>query len=201
VPVHSILLLLRRQAQHSSQTGTIAYASRPGLGKMDFDYEVLRLWERPVEALLAGGLGLLPLAPLCRLPAELSVEEGVRWAVNEVCDRLAREATPAVLQRLLTATFVLSGLRLDRQQARAIFQGVRVMRESDTYQAILDEGREEGEVRGIQRALLNLGRDLLGEPDEATRSSLKALTDLDRLDRLSVRLPKVSSWQELLQTP
>src|SRR5262249_12795941 len=62
VPVHSILLLLRQQAQHSDQTGTIAYASRPGLGKMDFGYEVLRLWERPVEALLAGGLGLLPLA-------------------------------------------------------------------------------------------------------------------------------------------
>ena len=38
----------------------------------------------------------------------------------------------------MPATFVLSGLRLDRSQVRTIFQGVRVMRESDTYQAILD---------------------------------------------------------------
>jgi hypothetical protein len=75
------------------------------------------------------------------------------------------------------------------------------MRESDTYQAILDEGRQEGEVRGAQRILLHQGRRLLGEPDEATRSALTALTDLDRLSRLAERLLKVSSWEELLQIP
>src|SRR4051794_31479736 len=32
VPVHSILLLLRKQAQHSTQTGNIHYAARPGRG-------------------------------------------------------------------------------------------------------------------------------------------------------------------------
>jgi hypothetical protein len=197
VPVHGILLLLRRQAQLSAQTGAVTYAPRPGRGKMDFGYEVLRLWERPVAALLAGGLGMLPLAPLCRLPEGLTLEEGVRWAVTEVCARLEREASPQQLRRLLTATFVLTGLRLDRGQARAIFQGVRAMRESDTYQAILDEG----EVRGVQRTILRQGRKKLGEPDEATRAALTALTDLDRLGRLSERLLEVATWQELLQTP
>jgi predicted transposase YdaD len=205
VPVHSILLLLRRQAQHSGQTGTIQYTARPGRGKMDFGYEILRLWERPVEALLASGLAVLPLAPLGRLPEGVGSEEGMRWVLTQVVERLHREGDPRLVPRLLTATFVLSGLRLDRAQVRAIFEGVRAMRESDTYQAILDEGREEGlekgRVEGIQRILLHQGRKKFGEPEEATRRALMGITDLDRLDRLSDRLLEVSTWQELLATP
>ena len=39
---------------------------RPPLGgcSVRFSYQVIRVWEWPVEALLAGGLGTLPLAPL-----------------------------------------------------------------------------------------------------------------------------------------
>jgi predicted transposase YdaD len=83
------------------------------------------------------------------------------------------------------------------------------MRESDTYQAILDEGREEGFVKGrkegfiegIQRALLHQGRKRFGEPDDATRRALLVITDLDRLDRLTDRLLEVPTWQKFLETP
>jgi hypothetical protein len=201
VPVHSILLLLRRQAVLRSQDGTVAYAPRPGRGKMDFGYERLPIWERPVAALLASGLSTLPLAPLCRLPEGMSLEEGMRWVVSRIVERLDREGDPALVRHLLTATFVLCGLRLDRNQVRALFQGVRVMRESDTYQAILDEGREEGRIQGAQRTLLRQGRKKLGEPDEAMRQTLLGITDLERLDRLSERMLDVATWQELLQAP
>lgn len=200
VPVHSILLLLRRQAQLSVHTGAISYAARPGRSKMDFGYEVLRLWERPAEELLGGELGTLPLAPLGRLPEGLSHEDGMRWVVDRVVERLAREGQPAIVRRLLRATFVLSGLRLDRRQIQNLFQGVRAMRESDTYQAILDEGREEGRVQGAQRTLLSQGRKKFGEPDQATRNALLAITDPERLERLGERLLEVSSWSDLLQT-
>jgi hypothetical protein len=194
LPVHSILLLLRRQALLSAQTGTIVYAPRPGKGKMDFGYEVLPLWERPVEALLASGLGTLPLAPLCRLPEGMSLEDGMRWVVSRVIERLDREGDPALARRLFTATFVLSGLRLDRQQVRTLFQGVRAMRESDTYQAILDEGR----IESLQQTVLRLGRKRFGEPDEAVRREVLGITDLVRLAQLTEDLLDVSTWQELL---
>jgi hypothetical protein len=197
VPVHSILLLLRRQAQLSTQTGTIQYAPRPGRGKMDFGYEVLPLWDRPVEALLSSGLGTLPLAPLARLPEGMSLEEGMRWVLNRIVERLDQEGDPGLVHRLLMATFVLSGLRLDRNQLKSLFQGVRAVRESEAYQLILDEGRAEG----LQRALLHLGRKQLGEPDEAVRRALQAIDDLDRLERLIDRALEVSTWQDLLQTP
>lgn len=46
VPVHTIVILLRPGAAHSSMDGTVHYAPRPGRGNMDFGYEVVRLWER-----------------------------------------------------------------------------------------------------------------------------------------------------------
>ena len=53
VPVHTIIILLRPQAAHANLNGVVRYAPRPGRGRMDFAYEVVRLWERPVEELLA----------------------------------------------------------------------------------------------------------------------------------------------------
>ena len=197
VPVHSILLLLRRQAQLSTQDGNIQYAARPGRGKMDFGYEIIPLWERPVEAVLAGGLGALPLATLCRLPEGMSLEDGARWAVQRMAERLRQEAAPEVSCRLETAALLLAGLRFTQEEVITMFQGVRGMRESSTYQMILDEGR----IEGVQRVLIRQGKKKLGDPDEAVRRALTAITDLDRLDRLIDRVLEVSTWDELLQTP
>ena len=80
VPVHTIVVLLRPEAAHSSLNGTVAYTARPGRGKMSFAYEVIRLWDIPVEQLLAGDLGMLPLAPLGKLPGEMALEDGVASA-------------------------------------------------------------------------------------------------------------------------
>jgi hypothetical protein len=68
------------------------------------------------------------------------------------------------------------------------------MRESVTYQAILDEGR----VEELHRMILRLGRERFGEADETIRQTIEAMTDIDALEELSLRLLKVSSWAELL---
>ena len=71
------------------------------------------------------------------------------------------------------------------------------MEESATYQAII--------ARGMRKAtcttLLKLGRIKFGPPSEQIEAALQAITDLERLDRLTERLLFVSSWQELLDTP
>lgn len=62
IPVHTILVLLPRR------------------GRMHFEYEVIRLWERPAERLLAGELGLSPLAVLAKLPQSQRPRMGwQRW--------------------------------------------------------------------------------------------------------------------------
>jgi len=98
---------------------------------------------------------------------------------------------------LLTAPYVLTGLRLNRNQLRTLYKGVRAVRESEAYQAILDEGR----VENAQQMLLRQGRKKFGEPEEATREALLGINDRSRLEELSERLSEVNTWQELLGTP
>jgi predicted transposase YdaD len=73
------------------------------------------------------------------------------------------------------------------------------MKESTTYQAILREGRIEGE----QRMLLIQGDVRFGTPDERIREAIEAIRDLEQLERLSRQLldPTVNDWAELLDTP
>lgn len=71
------------------------------------------------------------------------------------------------------------------------------MKESVTYQAILEEGR----VDGIKKMLLVLGTDRFGAPDEATSAVIGAINEEARLEELSKRLLHVSSWEELLAPP
>ncbi len=194
VPVHSIVLLLRPQAQHPNLDGGVRYAARGRPGHMDFGYEIVRLWERPAEDLLAGSLGLLPLAPLCRLPENVPLEEGLGSVIRRVVERLQQEATAEQVKRLFTATYLLTGLRVSRDRANAIFQGVAIMRESDTYQAILDEGRLEG----TKAALLRLGEKRFGPPGQAVKAALDAIEDIGHVHRLLDRLQDATDWEQLL---
>jgi hypothetical protein len=100
-------------------------------------------------------------------------------------------------RHLLTAAFVLIGLRVEPGAARQVFQGVRAMHDSATYMAILEEGR----VEELHETILELGTSRFGPPDAAARASLKGMTALDRLRRLRQRLLTATSWQELLATP
>ena len=78
------------------------------------------------------------------------------------------------------------------------------MRDSDTYMAILDEGREEGREEGrldeVKKMIVRLGQKSLGTPDENVKTTLEAITDLDHLEALVDRIAEVKSWQELLAT-
>lgn len=195
VPVHTIVALLRPEAAHANLNGTLAYTARPGRGKMEFGYEVIRLWDIPVAQLLAGDLGLSPLATLGMLPSELPLQDGLASVIQRLIERLQREAPPDQARRLLTAAYVLTGLRIpNKRAALQLFKGVRAMRESVTYQAILDEGR----VEAIQKTILRLGRKLIGPPNESTIAALSAIDDLERLEFLSEQLLDVKTWQELM---
>jgi hypothetical protein len=103
----------------------------------------------------------------------------------------------ANIRRRMTAAFVLTGLRVQREDLASIYDGVRVMHESTAYDMILDEGRVEGEIR----PLLRQGRKRFGPPDPPTESALKATKDLERLERMGEAVLTVNSWQELLATP
>lgn len=201
VPVHTVIILLRPEAAHGNVNGIICYAPRPERGKMEFGYEVVRLWQRPAAELLAADLGVLPLAMLGSLPVDQSLEDGLASVVKQVVERITTEAAPDRARKLLTDAFLLTGLRVRRDVAARIFQGVRAMQESDTYLAILDEGEEKGEQRTRREDIIAFGEARIGPCDAATRSKLSSIIDLARLKRMIPRAAIATSWQDILDTP
>jgi hypothetical protein len=196
-PVHSVVLLLRPAADGAELTGTVRYEARPGHGGMNFAFEVIRLWRQPVERMLTGGLGTLPLAPLGQLPPGVTLEEGLPGVIRQIAERLTTEATPQEAAKLWTTTFVLTGMRVTREALVQLFQGVRSMHDSVAYQIILDEGRAE-EARKV---LLRLGQKRFGPASAEIEQTIQQIADLERLERLTDRLLDVASWDELLNAP
>jgi hypothetical protein len=74
---------------------------------------------------------------------------------------------------------------------------VRTVPDSDTYLAILDEGRS----LQARRLLLRRAERRLGRLDKAGRDCLECITDLERLDRIHDRAALAANWQDLLDTP
>src|SRR5579872_819796 len=196
VPVRSLAVLLRPAADHPNLTGKLRYGR--GKTRVQFNYDVIRLWQQPVRPFLKGGLGLLPLAPLCRLPAGVPLEQALADVVHQIDRRLQAETEHAEAARLMAAAFVLTGLRVPRESLADIYRGVRLMEDSSAFELILDKGRQQGQIQQAHRTLLRQGRNRFGSPDVATEAALKAITDLDRLDRLSEAMLTVNSWQDLL---
>ena len=84
------------------------------------------------------------------------------------------------------------------------------MKESDTYQAILEEGEAIGEAKGEAKGeargkteeartlLLRLGTKRFGSPDETVQTAIERLDVLEQLERLLDRLLETENWSELL---
>jgi hypothetical protein len=74
---------------------------------------------------------------------------------------------------------------------------VGAVRESPTYQLIL----EEGQVVALQGILLRQGRIRFGPASEVIAAACKCISDVGRLERMTERVLTASGWQELLATP
>jgi hypothetical protein len=208
LPVRSAVVLLRPAADLRNLTGVYERGFPDEPAYLVFRYQVIRIWKVAAERLLAGEIGLLPLAPISSVtPAELP-------HIVDAMKRKLRKRSVAEAKDLWTAAYVLMELRYDPHLIDQVLQGVIAMEESVTYQAIiakgkhegvqegrlegLQTGREEGRVGEARKILLLQGRDRLGEPDASTRAALESVTDVQRVEQWILSLNKAGSWQELL---
>jgi predicted transposase YdaD len=150
--VLSVVALLCPEADSPQWTGMLrsSLPAEAPLGTLR--YEVIRVWQIPVQQLLAGGVGTLALAPVS------NVSEGeVRQVIRHMKERLSGPQAPRRAPDVWAATYVLLGLRYSDEVAHALFEEVLGMEQSATYQAIVRKGREEGraeEARRIDRRQL-----------------------------------------------
>ena len=199
LPVGSVVVLLRPQANLSTITGLYQrrtpQASEP---YRLFRYQVIRVWELPVQSLLQGGLGRLALAPVSAVR-----ESELPGVLREMKQRVARVRDRGRLGRWWTAVYVLMGLRYQDALVERLLQGVLDMEESTTYQAIIRKGvakgRTEGALEEVRKLLLRLGQTQFHtEAPADVQARVEAMQDLDQLEQLLLRVTQVSSWDELL---
>ena len=197
LPVWTAAVLLRPEANSPALTGEWRLAL-PGeaVPYNIFRYQVVRVWQLASEVLLRAGPGALPLAPISAV-TEAELPGIIKEMERRLGGRRLRRQAPFVW----SATFVLMGLRWPRELTEVLLRGVRSMKESVTYQAILEEGRDEGALAQTKKLLRLLGESRFGAPDARTARALEKINDLPRLEELAVRLPHVGSWQELLGRP
>jgi hypothetical protein len=136
----------------------------------------------------------LPLAPIGAVSeAELP---GVIEAMKE---KLAAPRYRKAAGQMWTAVDVLMGLRYDRVLIEQLLRGVRGMKESVTYQAIVEEGVVKGRLEEARRIVLLLGEHLYNQPASASgRAQVEAVNSVELLERLTERVHRVRSWEELL---
>jgi predicted transposase YdaD len=192
LPVHSVIVLLCPEADGPELTGVLHQESPDGRCRLEFHYQVVRVWELDVAQLLAGGIGTLPLAPLAARS-----EDEMPEIVAGLMRRVDPGDTSADAQEFWTTVALLAGLRFKWESIKHWFQGVTAMRESSVYQGLLQEGRAEGRAEEARRILLRQGEIRFGLADAASRTMLETIAELERLERLTERVLKVSSWKEL----
>jgi hypothetical protein len=198
LPIHSVVVLLRPKASASDLNGELTRFGVNGREIHHFRYDVFRVWQEPVDGLIAS-LGMAPLAVLADeatadLPATLDCL-GERLRATDVDDTLK--------DIMLGASYVLGGLRYDLDTLKDFYRRLPMLNLEDsvTYQDLIKQGMEKGVVRGhveaLRGQLLRLGAKKFGRPDAATAARVEGITAPVEFERLSDRLLDVTTWAEL----
>jgi predicted transposase YdaD len=203
VPVLTVVALLSKKADYPRLDGEFRIALPDGFESNFFRYKVVRLWETPVEAILQGPIGILPLAPLCQ------GSDDIEAIVATIEKRFSTELKRGDEAKYWLAVCTLMGLYYDADTVFHLLPKGKVMKESSTYIAIMNEGVQEGRQLGRQegrteegrRMLLQFGETLIGTPNASIRKRLNAIDDIAAIESLAKRIPHVSSWDELFAVP
>jgi hypothetical protein len=199
LPVLTVLVLLRKEANSPALTGVFERQMPDGRRTNWYHYHVVRLWQEDPEPYLNSSASLVPLAPLTAV-----TKADLPGLAQRMKARFDQEPAPTAAL-LRTVTGVLMGLRYPDKLFDELFGGLQAMKESNMYQRILREGRQEGltagELREARRLFIRLGTKRFGAPSPAIVTALEAMLDVNQLETLSDRILEsdLSGWDDLLR--
>ena len=176
------------------------------LTQLDFNYALVKVWEIPAENFINSGIALMPLAPLSKIE-----KQELPGLIQRMKESVEAELNETEASSFWTATKIFMGLKFDAAYVDTLMEGVRNMRESTTYQAILKEGAEEarlegriegrieGEIKGELRLFKLIASKRFGAISEETERKLNAILTPEVIEAVSLQLEKFESWSELLE--
>ncbi len=149
-----------------------------------------------------GLIGLLPLLPLTK-------EGDKREVVEEVVTKLLQVEDKETQRNLLTITFTLSSLALDMQEDKTwllrrfrMFQDI--IRDTEIYQYIKQEGREEEKEQARQQELQHLRQMLMAfvqarstELIPLAQKKAEEITSIETLNELTLNVGLAQSAEDI----
>jgi predicted transposase YdaD len=203
LPVHTMAVLLRPRADRSDLTGEWGYAGVPDRGETSFRFEIVRLWQVPIETFLNGPAGLLAFAPFARLPGDAPREDVLPGLLTHVAQRAIQELPEPTAKRVLTAICVLLGMYLPSElRAQLMRDAMPVdLMDSNFVREIFEEGEAKGRLEDARGTVFRQGRLKFGEPDPGTVAAINVIHDLEQLHRMADAILNAKSWDDVLATP
>lgn len=164
-----------------------------------FNFTNVPLWEVSTDMLRdVDGIGILPLLPLTR--------EGNRpEVIDEVLERIKQSSVePGLKENLLTITFTLARLALDKPEhvdwlRKRFYMYQDLIRDTEIYQIILQEGVEQEKQREVQRieqGILSLVQKRFSELMNEAEMCVKAISDVLLLHQLFLDIAQAKTVEE-----
>jgi hypothetical protein len=187
--VHTVLVLLRREADSPRLTGEFLRQFEGDSAYRYFRYQVLRVWQMSANELADGSWGLFPLAPLC---------DDAKPQLPKLMERMAKRLNTEVanqqqLAMLWETTAILSEMRYEPELILPLMQKVMTM---IRYEDLKSHDYLVG--KGVRDTVIRQGIIKFGALAESDAEKIEAIKSLELLRRLSERILYVSNWQELL---
>jgi predicted transposase/invertase (TIGR01784 family) len=163
--MHQVVIYLRRSGSPLVEQTTY------DLERTHHEFDVIRLWEQPPEIFFQFP-GLLPFAVLAQTPEPQETLLRAAQAIQQIPDT-------SLQAELTAAAFVLAGLVLDKAVVETIIRR-DIMQASVTYQAIKQEGEQEGrketlEEVALKLASLNMTMELIAQTTGLSEAAIQQL--------------------------
>jgi predicted transposase/invertase (TIGR01784 family) len=163
------------------------------IGKLNHEFNVIRLWEQPTE-IFQQYQGLLPFAALSQTNDPEETLRKVAQQIEQITDK-------QVQSNVAASTAIISGIALNQEIIQRLLRS-DIMKESVIYQEILREGKAEGKAEGLAEGLAkasnkiaqnmlrsNISLDLVAQ---FTGLNLKQVAKLQKLTAQKRKMPKSS---------
>lgn len=154
-------------------------------------YRIIRMWEQNPAPLLVTP-ELLPLATLAQ-------SDNPNTLLEQVAQEVAMIGEIEQRNNISACVFVLAGLRFEKNLIRQLFRE-DIMRESVTYQDILQQGVQQGMQQGMQRGEVAILQRLIsrrfGELEPQLSEQIQRL-DIPQLENLGEALLDFSNVADL----
>jgi len=160
------------------------------IGKLNHEFNVIRLWEQPTE-IFQQYQGLLPFAALSQTNDPEETLRQVAKQIEQITDK-------QVQSNVAASTAIISGIALNQEIIQRLLRS-DIMKESVIYQEILLEGMAEGKAKGrAEGKAEGLAEGLAKASNKIAQNMLRSNISLDLVAQFTgLNLKQVEKLQKL----